>query len=192
MLRLRDELGEKTFSHYKRAISFYLAGRISKAEFDHAMLSWITTPERQSLHNEYVLAIETCIIEGRVQDEQAGSNDRTADEHCKPAMPSIRPGDVRLTTTEQKLVNEAGRRPALLHSLRRLPTLRSIPRGLSVDEFARTMCPSREVDKAPSSSQWNDRLRIYCLAADITPPSDDTAARLLWLASRQRLSRGEP
>lgn len=190
MLRLRDELGEATFSHYRRAISFYLSGRLSKAEFDHAMLTWITTPERQSLHNEYVLAIETRIIEGRAQDDndQANINDHmAANRQSKPTMPSLRPGDVKLTTAEQKLVNEAGRKPVMLHSLRRPPILRSIPRGVSVDEFARTMCPSREMDKIPSSSQWSDRLRMYCLAADITPPSDDTAARLLWLASKQLL-----
>ena len=176
MLRLRDSLGEADYDVYSQSISLYLCGRISKTEFDHVMATYLITPERLAWHNEHVLTIEECVIDHHQRETQQG------DEQASASLPVWRPEDIKLTSTEQKLVTEASRRPR--HVTPHLPVPITVPEGMPQEEYTRIMCPSTDTGCLPSSHTWMERIRLYCQNAALTPPSDDIPARLLWLTTK--------
>lgn len=176
MLRLRESLGEADYDIYCQSISFYLCGRISKTEFDYIMSKYLLTPERLAWHNEHVLTIETSIIDYHQREVQQ------SEEQASSAVPVWKPEDIKLTSTEQKLVTEASKKARLVAPY--TPVSITIPEGMSQEEYAQIMCPSTNTGCLPSSHTWMERTRLYCQNSNLAPPSDDTPARALWLIAR--------
>lgn len=176
MLRLRESLGETDYDVYSQSISLYLSGRIAKTEFDHLMSKYLLTPERLVWHNEHILTIEASVIDYHQREVQQ------SDEQAGNTLPVWKPEDIKLTSTEQKLVTEAAKKARLLAPY--TPTPITIPEGMPQEEYTRIMCPSTDTGCLPSSHTWMERIKLYCQNSNLTPPSYDTPARLLWLVSR--------
>ena len=129
MLRLRDSLGETDYDIYSQSISLYLSGRIAKTEFDHLMSKYLLTPERLVWHNEHILTIEASVIDYHQREVQQ------SDEQASNTLPVWKPEDIKLTSTEQKLVTEASKKARLLAPYTPAPI--TIPEGMSQEEYTR-------------------------------------------------------